>query len=231
MPAVSAEHRPPHLEVGSAAAVHFIPTCSACGIQPACWPDDQCQRCQDAAIQRLARTEGRGHTPREPYHPVDGGRKPEPISVDRITAAVARVVRHYALACDRFAHVFGVETAAAKALGARMAALRHAIDAGECVRHAEQLHSLATWLEAVCMTIELESDDAAGLAVDLATIIGECELICRGDAAQDPRCSPAASRGPCVQERESPVKRGGDGAGVADVAEREREAADAMPAA
>ena len=104
--------------------------------------------------------------------------KPEPrISAARMTAAVARIGRHYARACESLPVVFGLETAAAVVLHARATALRTANGTVPRIRQAERLHQLATWLLAACETIETEDGQAANLAVDLGVIVAECELL------------------------------------------------------
>jgi hypothetical protein len=130
---------------------------------------------------------------------------------DRIAGAVARVVRHHARAAAALAD-FGPPAAA---MVRRVAALADA-PPWDRSRHAAAVRELADALSLACQVVELEDGTAADLAVDCHAIAAECGLIVDA-AAQDPRCSAVVSRVPCVQERERPVNRGGDEAGVVDV--------------
>ena len=98
-------------------------------------------------------------------------REPSPA---RIRAAVARMIRHHARACDGLAAVFG--ECVQNALEGRLSALR------DCPAHdvgasAERLHGLLVWLAAVAEAIEAEARVAADLRADLAVMISECEMV------------------------------------------------------
>jgi hypothetical protein len=99
-----------------------------------------------------------------------------PPSSARISAAVARISRHFARANDSLGSVFGDGTSATNALRERVRALESAepLDVDVC---AARLHDLAVWLSAVAEAIELDDVAAATLRVDLGVIVSECEMI------------------------------------------------------
>ena len=107
---------------------------------------------------------------------------PGPPSAARISAAVARIGRHFARASLTLPAVFGDRTAATVALQERVTALLRAdrFDLDLC---AARVRQLAVWLASIAESIEISEPHAATLRVDLAVIVGECDLITRTRAA------------------------------------------------
>ena len=97
-------------------------------------------------------------------------------SAARISAAVARIGRHFARARESIPSVFGERTATANALHERVRALESA-GPREVDVCAARLRDLVVWLAGVAEAVELDDVAAATLAVDLATIVAECERI------------------------------------------------------
>ena len=101
---------------------------------------------------------------------------PEPPSPARVSAAVARLSRRHARACDHLASVFGEGSAAVVALARRVDAL-YAAGRFDQPERASRLRDLAMWLDAAAESIEAENNDAAEVHVLLDGIVRECEFI------------------------------------------------------
>jgi hypothetical protein len=105
------------------------------------------------------------------HHAVAG-----PPSAARLRAAVSRITRTHARAHNLINDVFGESSATSTALKDRISHLRDALP-GDLSQRATELHSLVTWLAAVCESIEAETYSAGDLGADLAAILAQCELI------------------------------------------------------
>jgi hypothetical protein len=95
-------------------------------------------------------------------------------AANRVRAAVTRIVRARANAQELIADAFGESSATAAALSRRIDRLS-AADAFGVRAAAADLHSLATWMNAVAESIETEEQTAGELRPHLAVIISECE--------------------------------------------------------
>lgn len=129
--------------------------------------------------------DGEEFTPEHPYEHIVRPDDPEPgpPEPDAMRAAIARVVRRHSKSFGRFIDVFGIGTAAHRAVSEHIDALRAALDDSEPFRTsaildtAARLHALLTWLSAVCSVLETRSESAAALHVDIGALITECELL------------------------------------------------------